>query len=54
MDVQAEVHRRVNDLAESGGFILASVHNIQADVPPENICAMWDSAEMLWYRQTMP
>lgn len=41
-DVRAEVQRRVNDLADSGGFILATVHDIQAEVPPENICAMFD------------
>jgi len=42
-DVRAEVRRRVNDLAPGGGYVLAAVHNIQGDVPPENICAMWDA-----------
>jgi uroporphyrinogen decarboxylase len=46
-DVQAEVMRRIKDLSVSGGYILASVHNIQADVPPENICAMWEAADLL-------
>jgi uroporphyrinogen decarboxylase len=27
-------------LAPGGGYIFASVHNIQPDVPPENIIAM--------------
>ncbi len=43
-DVHAEVHRRIGDLAPGGGFVLAPVHNIQEDVPPENILAMVDAA----------
>lgn len=39
-EVEAEVQHRVQDLAPGGGLILAGVHNIQADVPPENIVAM--------------
>ena len=46
-EVYDEVRRRVNDLAVGGGYVLASVHNIQADVPPENICAMWEAADSL-------
>lgn len=43
--VRDEVHRRVKDLHENGGYVIASVHNIQADVPPENICAMWEAVD---------
>lgn len=43
-DVRAEVRRRIDDLAPGGGYVLNSVHNIQVDVPPENICAMFDEA----------
>jgi len=43
-DVRAEVQRRSFDLAPGGGYVLASVHNIQEDVPPENILAMVDAA----------
>ncbi|GMU21485.1 MAG: methyltransferase [Phycisphaerae bacterium] len=39
-EVRDEVRRRVEDLAPGGGFIFNTVHNIQADVPPENILAM--------------
>ncbi len=39
-EVRDEVHRRIDDLAPGGGFIFNTVHNIQADVPPENIMAM--------------
>ena len=41
-DVRAEVRRRIRDLAPGGGYIVASVHCIQPDVPPQNVCAMCD------------
>ena len=41
-DVRAEVRRRIKDLAPGGGYIVASVHCIQPDVPPENVLAMCD------------
>lgn len=40
----AEVRRRIHDLGPGGGFVLASVHNIQADVSPQNIVAMAEAA----------
>jgi len=43
-EVRAEVRQRIADLAPGGGYVLASVHNIQEDVPPENILAMADAA----------
>jgi len=43
-DVRAEVKRRMRDLAPGGGFVLAAVHNIQPNVPPDNIVAMYDAA----------
>ncbi len=42
-EVRDEVRRRIEDLAPGGGFIFAAVHNIQSDVPPENIMAMWET-----------
>ena len=42
-EVRAEVRRRIDDLAPGGGFVLAAVHNIQEDVPAENIVAMVDA-----------
>lgn len=39
-EVREEVRRRVEDLAPGGGFVFNTVHNIQADVPAENILAM--------------
>jgi uroporphyrinogen decarboxylase len=38
--VRDEVKRRIDDLAPGGGFVFAAVHNIQGDVPAENILAM--------------
>ena len=38
--VRDEVRRRIDDLAPGGGFVFAAVHNIQSDVPAENILAM--------------
>jgi uroporphyrinogen decarboxylase len=40
--VRDEVKRRIDDLAPGGGFVFASVHNIQ-DVPAANILAMRDA-----------
>ena len=41
--VRDEVRRRVDDFGPSGGFVAAAVHNIQANVPPQNIMAMWEA-----------
>jgi uroporphyrinogen decarboxylase len=38
--VREEVKLRIGQFGRGGGFVAASVHNIQADVPPENILAM--------------
>jgi uroporphyrinogen decarboxylase len=43
--VRQEVRHRIEDLAPGGGFIFNTVHNIQADVPPENIMAMWEALQ---------
>jgi uroporphyrinogen decarboxylase len=39
-DVREEVLRRVDDLRGDGGFVFSAVHNIQPNVPAENILAM--------------
>jgi uroporphyrinogen decarboxylase len=43
-EVSDEVKRRIDDLAPGGGFVFAAVHNIQAQVPPQNIVAAFDTA----------
>ena len=45
--VQEEVKRRINDFAPGGGFVFAPIHNIQANTPPENIAAMYETAVAL-------
>ncbi len=42
--VREEVRRRIRDLAPGGGYVLGPSHNIQADVSPENIVAMYRAA----------
>jgi len=44
-DVREEVRKRINDLAPGGGYLMAAVHNIQPDVPPENIIAMFEACQ---------
>jgi uroporphyrinogen decarboxylase len=44
-EIEEEVKRIIDELAPGGGYILASVHNIQPDVPPENIYAMYQAAQ---------
>jgi uroporphyrinogen decarboxylase len=39
-EVRDDVLRNVDALAPGGGFVFGAVHNIQADVPPENVLAM--------------
>ncbi len=43
-DVGAEVERRIEELGQGGGYVLSAVHNIQPDVPVENILAMYRHA----------
>lgn len=40
-EVADDVQRNIDALAHGGGFVFSTVHNIQAEVPPENIMAMW-------------
>jgi uroporphyrinogen decarboxylase len=39
-EVKDNVRRNVDALAPGGGYVFNTIHNIQADVPPENIVAM--------------
>lgn len=43
-DVRDEVRRRLQDLGPGGGYVVCSVHNVQPEVPPENVVAMFDAA----------
>ena len=43
-EVRADVRYIIDCLGRDGGYVLNSVHNLQSDVPPENIIAMFDEA----------
>lgn len=43
-DVAAEAERHLAVFAPGGGYVFASVHNVQADVPADNIVALFDAA----------
>ena len=42
-EVRDEVKKNIDILAPGGGFVFSTVHNIQADVPPQNFWAMWET-----------
>jgi uroporphyrinogen decarboxylase len=44
-EVKEEVRKRIEELAPGGGFVFNTIHNIQADVPPQNIEAMLEAFE---------
>jgi uroporphyrinogen decarboxylase len=44
-EVRQEVKRVIEIMAPGGGYIVASVHTIMDDVPPENILAMVDAVQ---------
>jgi len=46
-EVTAEVAKKIRALAPGGGYVFSGGHNIQADVPPENIVALFDTAYAL-------
>ena len=43
-EVRDEVKRRIDDFAPGGGYIFSHVNPLQANVPPENVVAMYDAA----------
>ena len=42
--IRAEVRERLQIFGPGGGFVFQQVHNILADVPPENVLAMLEAA----------
>ena len=44
-EVKDDVKRNIDALAAGGGYVFNTVHNIQADVPPKNILAMWEALQ---------
>ncbi len=45
-EVREDVKRQLDILAPGGGYVFATVHNIQADVPVENLQAMWETLQI--------
>ena len=43
-EVREHVRRNVRAFMPGGGYVFNNVHNIQADVPPENVLALFDAA----------
>jgi len=43
-EVAAAVRRNVETFKVGGGYVFNNVHNVQADVPPANVRAMFDAA----------
>ena len=44
-DVRDDVKRNIDALAPGGGFVFATIHNTQANVPPDNFIAMWETLQ---------
>ncbi len=42
-EIKDHVRRNIEALAPGGGFVFAAVHDIQANVPPQNIMAVWEA-----------
>jgi len=42
-EVKDDVKKNIEALAPGGGFVFKTVHNIQREVPPQNIVAMWET-----------
>ena len=42
-EVREDVKRRIDILAPGGGFVFSSIHNIQSDVPPANLEALFET-----------
>jgi uroporphyrinogen decarboxylase len=43
-EVAQHVREQIEIFAPGGGYVFNPIHNIQADIPPENIVAMFDTA----------
>ena len=43
-EVRAQVRERIRIFGPGGGYVFSPVHNIQSDVPVENIVAAFDEA----------
>jgi uroporphyrinogen decarboxylase len=46
--IETEVKDVIDVMSEGGGYIFAAAHNIQEDVPPENLIIMFQAARRLY------
>ena len=42
--IRRDIRKNIETFREGGGYIFSNTHNIQFDVPPENIVALFDAA----------
>jgi len=50
-EVKREVKRIIDIMHTGGGYIFSPSHNIQADIPPENLEMMYNTAAIINYNQ---
>ncbi len=43
-EIDAHVKERIEILAPGGGFVFTQIHNVQSNIPPENVVAVYDAA----------
>jgi uroporphyrinogen decarboxylase len=43
-EIRRHVRERMDIFKPGGGYVCTQVHNVQANVPPENIAAMLEAA----------
>ena len=49
--VKRQVVENMGYLAPGGGYVFGTIHNVQDDVPPRNLLAMWEGyRQMSTYR----
>jgi uroporphyrinogen-III decarboxylase len=53
-EVSREVAERLKVFGPGGGFVFCPIHNIQADTPPENIVAAYETARELGTYRELP
>jgi len=46
--VEKQVKRRVDIFGRNGGFVFSAIHNIQPNIPLENVVAMFDALKSTW------
>jgi uroporphyrinogen decarboxylase len=43
-DIKDEARRNIEIFSKDGGYVFTQVHNIQANVPPEKVIAIYEAA----------